>query len=103
MDFIYEYENLVFEGGGICGLAFSKIPKALQEYDILSGIKRYAGTSIGSIIAMMFALGYKNMEIYDELIDINFNKYIQTDCGIIRDLYRLFKKFGYNGTKKCTN
>ena len=51
-----DYENLVFEGGGVKGVAYSKVAYALEEYGVLKGIKKVAGSSAGSIMALLVAL-----------------------------------------------
>ena len=54
----YNYENLVFEGGGIKGFAYLGALKILEEKGILPNIKRVAGTSAGTIIGLLIGLGY---------------------------------------------
>ena len=51
-------QNLVLEGGGPQSIAFIGGLKVLEEKEILSEIKRIAGTSAGSMIATFLAIGY---------------------------------------------
>ena len=60
-----EYENLVFEGAGIRGIAYSGVIKKLEENGIMDGIKKVGGTSAGAITSLMVSLGYSADEIYD--------------------------------------
>ena len=54
--------NLVLSGGGVKGAAHIGAIKALEENNIeISGI---SGTSSGSIVAALYACGYKAEEIY---------------------------------------
>ena len=100
MNYKFEYENLVFEGGGICGFGFIKVIDALNKYNIMDNIKRYAGTSAGSIIAALFAIGYTSDELYDIFINIDISDYVENGWRYFKDLYRLYSKFGYNKTDK---
>lgn len=58
------YHNLVFEGGGIRGIAYSGVIRILEQEHILHDIQKVGGTSAGAITALMVALGYSSEEIY---------------------------------------
>ncbi|XP_062594046.1 uncharacterized protein LOC134255531 [Saccostrea cucullata] len=73
----YPFKNLIFEGGGAKGIAYPGALKALEEVGILKKIKRFAGTSVGSITATMAALGYSSTEIR-EVMSTDFSKYYGT-------------------------
>ncbi|HAU8297211.1 patatin-like phospholipase family protein [Vibrio parahaemolyticus] len=55
--------NAVFEGGGAKGIAHIGALKAIEQYNLK--IDKLAGTSAGSIIATMIALGYSADELYN--------------------------------------
>lgn len=57
------FRNLVFEGGGIRGIAYGGICEALQSMGILQNIKRAAGASVGAIFATFVAVGYTGKQI----------------------------------------
>ena len=63
----YPFENLVFEGGGVKGLAFCGALKVLEERGIITDVKGLAGSSAGAITAGLLACGYTSDEILDEL------------------------------------
>jgi len=76
---ISEIENLVFQGGGIRGIAYvgalntlcnAQLPKH-QRLD-LSKIKRVGGSSAGAITALYLALG-KDLDQINDLRKLNFN------------------------------
>lgn len=60
-----KWENLVFEGGGVKGLAFISALRALEEGNVISldNIKRVGGTSAGAITALLVGLGFSFDEI----------------------------------------
>ena len=55
--------GLCFSGGGVKGAAHIGVLKALEENNIK--IDYIGGTSSGSIVATLYAVGYKPDEIYD--------------------------------------
>ncbi|MGI4751896.1 MAG: patatin-like phospholipase family protein [Janthinobacterium lividum] len=69
------YKNLVFEGGGVKGIAYAGALEVLQENGLLSGIKRVAGTSAGAITACLVAIGYTPEEIKQHVFDMDFRKF----------------------------
>jgi hypothetical protein len=55
---VFPWENLAFEGGGAKGYAYIGAIQCLEETGIYpAGIRRVAGTSIGSLFATLVALG----------------------------------------------
>ena len=61
--------GLCFSGGGIKAFAHIGALKALEEKSIKFDM--VAGTSSGSIIAVLYALGYKSDEMYKILTKIH--------------------------------
>ena len=68
-------ENLVFEGGGVLGMAYAGALKVLDDQNILGGVKRVAGTSAGSLVAMALSLGYDAEGIRKIIDDTNFKEF----------------------------
>ena len=62
--------GIALAGGGIRGIAHAGVLKALEEKNIK--IDAIGGTSAGSIVATLYAMGYKPYYIY-----ILFKKYAQ--------------------------
>ena len=54
--------GIAFAGGGIRGIAHVGVLKALEENNIK--IEAVGGTSAGSIVAALYAMGYKPYYIY---------------------------------------
>ena len=55
--------TVIFGGGAIRGVAYLGALKALNEFDIEIGT--LAGSSVGAIIAGMYALGYNSQEMQE--------------------------------------
>lgn len=71
--------NLVFSGGGIKGVAHLGVLIALEERGILhlDQIRRVAGSSAGSIIAMLIALGCTLDEIWEIMVGVCSEELVQ--------------------------
>ena len=67
--------GIAFAGGGIRGIAHVGVLKALEENNIK--IEAVGGTSAGSIVAALYAMGYKPYYIY-----VLFKKYAQDIINI---------------------
>jgi NTE family protein len=91
----YHFKNLVFEGGGVKGIAYVGAMQVLEDEGIAPDIKRVGGTSAGAINATLFALGFSNNEVRDILRGLNFNNFMDDSWGVIRDTDRLLNKFGW--------
>ncbi|HLV00335.1 MAG TPA: patatin-like phospholipase family protein [Acidobacteriota bacterium] len=91
----YPFRNLVFEGGGVKGLAYLGALEVLQKKGILDRIVRVGGTSAGSVNALLLALGYSLEEMNGVLSSIDFRSLLDDDWGIIRDTRRLLTRFGW--------
>lgn len=89
-----KYEYLVLSGGGIKGIAYCGALKVLEELCILQSIKGYAGTSAGSIVAGLLAIGYTSNEILDIMKAIDFESLVDDKIGYVRDSYNLIKDYG---------
>lgn len=69
------FENLVFEGGGVLGIAYAGAMKALEDHGILEQTKRVAGTSAGSITAAAISAGYNAQEVKELTQSTNFKSF----------------------------
>lgn len=90
------YKNLVFEGGGVKGIAYGGALVELDKRGLLDGITRVAGTSAGRITATLLAVGYTGEEISDIITDTDFNDFADQDLGIIRDAFRFIRRYGFH-------
>jgi NTE family protein len=91
-----QFRNLVFEGGGVKGIACIGAMRVLDSHGYLDQITRVGGTSAGAINALIFALGYSMDEQEEILNRTDFNSFMDDSIGIIRDLWRVWRKFGWN-------
>lgn len=86
---------LVIGGGGVLGTAHVGAIRVLADHGILSGIKNFAGSSVGSLFAGALACGADIEFIERELRHIDYKKFQDDSWGYILDIYRLINKYGY--------
>ena len=91
----YPFRNLVFEGGGVKGVAYVGALEELDKRGIVKSIKRVGGTSAGAINALLLSLGFNLDETRQILSDLNFNNFMDDTWGVVRDTNRLIERFGW--------
>lgn len=92
---VYRFKNLVFEGGGVKGIAYVGALDILEQKGILSSIIRVGGASAGAIQAVLLALGYNLDEIKSVIWDLNFKNFLDDSWGLVRDSARLIEHYGW--------
>jgi predicted acylesterase/phospholipase RssA len=86
-------ENLVFEGGGVKGLAYVGCITVLERLGILQNIKRVAGSSAGSIQAAFLACGSDSTFLKKKIWSKNFSDFL--DGGsVVHEAMRFFSSHG---------
>ncbi len=89
------FKNLVFEGGGVKGIAYGGALEILDNMNILTGVQRVAGTSAGAITACLLSVGYTSEEIAKELKELNFASFKDRSWFGPNNIFRVWKKYGY--------
>ena len=98
-DYINNIENIVFEGGGIKGYVYISCLKEIikNNPNFMNNIKGFAGTSIGSLMAAMFALKMDILEVEEKIIEISREDiYDYGSCckSKLKALYNFYNFFG---------
>lgn len=95
-----QYKNLVLEGGGTRGIAYAGAIKVLEDRKIVQQLDNVAGTSAGSIAAMMIAVGYNAAEIDSVMRSLKMQKFNDGRGGLVGKVKRFSKEFGvFKGNK----
>jgi NTE family protein len=89
----YPYKNLVFEGGGVKGVAYGGVFEVLEQRQITPQIEAVAGTSAGAITATMMALNYSAEKFLKIMMALNFEK-LEDGCELLGP-FRLIRRFGW--------
>jgi NTE family protein len=92
-------DTICISGGGVKGLAFIGALQFLHSIHFIKShyIKNFVGTSVGSMISFILAIGYTFDELFDFVIDFNFQK-LEPNV----DIDNLFSSFGIDNGQKVT-
>lgn len=90
-----QFRTLVFEGGGVKGIAYAGALKQLENEGILPEVTRVAGTSAGAIVAALIALGASSDQVAKAVGDTSFASFMDDSFGLIRDTDRLVRDYGW--------
>jgi NTE family protein len=114
------YQNLVFKGGGMKGVAYLGAIEAIEEVGILQNITRVAGTSVGAISALLVSISKDSEQIRSYFNSLDHTKIPQAVDEIndpiskiiplkvpgslpIQPSRRLSKKFGWYSSEYFYN
>jgi predicted acylesterase/phospholipase RssA len=89
-----DYENLIFEGGGVLSFSYFGAIVELERIGMLQKFKRFAGTSVGSVFAALLAADFTALEILrlqkkmaDEILSCKYD---------LLSAFNIFKNNGVN-------
>lgn len=88
--------NLVISGGGVKGILHLGALKILEEKNILKNIKNFAGSSAGSMIALLLCIGYTYNDIMMIFLKINVDKFYD-----ISDIFDFLNIYGLINLDPC--
>lgn len=87
-----KYTNLVFEGGGVKGVAYVGALEVLDQRGVLAGVTAVAGTSAGAITAALVAAGYEPAALEKIMTDLDLTTF---EDGGIEGPLRLVEDYGW--------
>lgn len=90
-----QFRNLIFEGGGVKGIAYAGAIRVLEKQDILTDIRRVAGASAGAITAALLGAGATGSDIEEIVGHTSFRKFMDDSFGVLRDVNRLIHDYGW--------
>lgn len=83
--------NCGLSGGGYYGYSEIAVLKELEKYKEYVDIKNISGTSVGSIVATLYAINYTPDELMKIMFDLDFDKLIR-DTSL--PYIKLYSKYG---------
>jgi NTE family protein len=86
--------NLVFQGGGVKGIAYVGVLDALERAGVLATVTRVAGTSAGAITSARVACGASAADLSDALSHTSFRSFADGRGGPFLEVARIFER-GY--------
>ena len=93
---VYPYEALVFKGGGAKGSIYPGAIRALEDYNILPYIKRFAGASAGACVAALLAIGLTAKQLFRELESTDLFAMIKDGDSTVTSTIHLVNRYGMN-------
>lgn len=70
--------KIIFSGGGVKGIAYIGIIKYLEELKMVGSVKlevnEVCGVSIGSLVGLLYTVGYTYQELYDEIMQTKMDE-----------------------------
>ncbi len=88
----YPFRNLIFEGGGVKGIAYAGALEILELEGITPQVERVGGASAGAITATMLSLGYTAAEIKQLMLSMDFTEF--EDSGLT-GIERIVTHYGW--------
>ncbi len=92
---IHAFRNLVFEGAGVRGIAYSGAITALESLGVLKNIHRFAGTSAGAIYAILLAVGFNAKDVEEIVSKLDYRLFMDASRNFISNSTRLITDFGW--------
>jgi NTE family protein len=96
-------KNLVFEGGGVRGIAYCGAINELEKRQLMQQVEKVGGTSAGAIVALTVALGYTSDEISRIIAETNFKQFNDGKYFFAGGINRTNKYFGWYRGKQFEN
>lgn len=90
----HPFRYLAFAGAGVRNPGYVGAVQALGDAGALDRIEGVVGTSSGSIIATLLAVGYTPAELRQAMLDLDFGKI--TDGDLFRGALNLLTGFGWH-------
>ena len=90
-----DFNNLVFEGAGIRGIAYAGVVEELEKHDMLKDLDKVGGTSAGALTALMVSLGYSSKEIAEIISSTKFQNFNDGRFFFIGGFLRIKKFYGW--------
>ena len=88
-------EALVFEGGGVLGIAYPSALRVASDRGALENARKFGGASAGSLIAAMLACKADVDYLEREIESTDYSKFFDSTFGVVRDAYRFYSRGGY--------
>jgi len=93
--FAQNVKNLVFEGGGIRGIAYAGVVEELQLKGWMNDVEKVGGTSAGAITALFISLDYQSNEIEEIISKTAFKEFNDGQYMFIGGIARFKETYGW--------
>lgn len=97
---VCQIRNVAFANGGLKHLAYLGTIKVLASCQLIEGIKGWGGASIGSLYALLGAIGCKHNQIHNIVFGLDINHFLKVKTSIMSPLkkyYGIYDTTNING------
>jgi predicted acylesterase/phospholipase RssA len=91
-----KYTNLVLSGGAVKGYALVGVLEYLETHHYLNNIRNIACSSVGSIFAVLYAVGYTVSEIKQIAENMDPCQLAGVDKNLVSDIFHVATEYGLN-------
>ena len=91
------FEEIIISGGGVKGIAIVGALEHFSNYFLISKIKTFVGSSVGSLISLMVIIGYSFEELRELFIGLDFTIFRKLKFS------EFFENYGLDDGSKMTN
>lgn len=93
----HPYTGLIFEGGGVLGISYAGAIHASKDAGILNQdiVNKFGGSSVGAIAAGLLSCKVNEDRIVKELLNMDFEDFMDDSWGLFPDVYRLWNTYGW--------
>lgn len=89
------YKGLAFEGGGVLGTSYIGVIEALDELGIYSQLTHIAGSSVGSLAAILVACRLSPSLIKEIMVNLDYQQLNDSSWFIPLDIYHAVYYYGW--------
>src|SRR4051812_30573018 len=89
------YKNLVLEGGGIRGIAYTGAFEVLEQHHMLDSVRNIAGTSVGAVAGSLLSAGYKAQEIKELMSGLRVQTFNDGQWFFVGGQQRMRQQYGW--------
>ena len=94
----FKIKNVVFEGGGVKGLAFVSAFETLLLYVPFGQLKRFAGSSAGAIFAFLVVIGHDTSDLKRIMANLDMRA-LRGRSFVLKRILQLITRLGMFSTK----
>lgn len=91
-----KYTNLVLSGGAVKGYALVGVLEYLESHHYLNNVRNIACSSIGSIFAVLYAIGYTVAEIKQIAEQLDPHQLASVSKDLVSDIFHVATEYGLN-------
>lgn len=95
--------NLTIGGGNFKGISYVGALEYLFQNNLINSIENFYGSSVGTIIGILYLIGYKPVEIFKILLSLDLEKYWDFNFNNLQNSFSLITDSFFKKIKEIIN